>query len=228
MVRDLYTKTMSLRTQVQGFLDRTLFPFRSFPRRSIRIRLNHTQTRPPVPPNTPASSPTLRKYLPLPLLRDLSKRTGVPIPSLGLSFLVLHEITAVIPVIGLYFIFDAIGAGQSLVGLIRQTAASTSYRGEEAGSAAGGQREAGRWSEMVGSWYNEGEKRVEKVGRKYGFWGFEKGSKRDESEDLALQASRGTERAAEGIANAISAYVAVKVRSNLGSALTCRRCCPSV
>jgi hypothetical protein len=170
-------------------------------------RQNHI----PSPPTPPPTARALRRYLPLPLLRDLSKRTGVPISSLGVSFLLLHELSAVVPVVGLYFLFDALGAGQALVDWIRSTGGlgAEADIGEIQSSVESNSGGAGVLSDTVSKWYDEGERRVEKVGRKYGFWGFEKGSM---AVDGAASEGTGT-NAAQGIANAISAYVVVKVGS---------------
>lgn len=129
-----------------------------------------------------------------------------------------------LPVVGLYFIFDALGAGQSLVRWIRgvTTVETESRPNSDADGQALAEPHARSnvpggmswdWRESVQGWYEEGEKRVERVGRRYGFWGFEKGSKRADANDKSavMEMEGKTSRAAEGIANAISAYVVVKV-----------------
>ena len=76
------------------------------------------------------------------------------------------------------------------------------------------------WRETVGKWMEEGSKRVEKVGKRYGILGYEKVDKSAASQIVEVQASdsgamvvqekRGGE-VAEKVASAIAAYVVVKV-----------------
>jgi hypothetical protein len=89
----------------------------------------------------------------------------------------------------------------------------------------------GGWKGLVGKWYVEGERRVERVGKRYGILGYEKTVKGDkdsetmikEGDDVASVASDAndlekrarTSGAAEKVADAISAYVIVKVRNML-------------
>ncbi|KAL7423315.1 hypothetical protein Q5752_002616 [Cryptotrichosporon argae] len=147
----------------------------------------------PSPPSPPAPKPLPSKLAAYavparfaayaPRLHRLSSRTGVPLPSLALSFLVLHELTALVPVLGLFYAFHAAGAGQAIVSWVR-----------EAGSEEHG------WQGWVKGWYDEGERRVEKVGRRYGLLGYEKGS--------ALNDEKASKAGA--VADAIAAYVVVK------------------
>jgi hypothetical protein len=129
-----------------------------------------------------------------PTLHRLSERTGVPLPSLLASFLVLHELTALAPLVILFYIFSALGAGSAFLHYLHNMAKKTT-----------GEDVEGPWASMAHvtrSWYDEGSKRVEKVGRKYGLFGFEKGS--------AVEGSLGRE-AAGAVADAVAAYVVVKV-----------------
>ena len=74
-------------------LPRTIFrPLRapSLPRRL----LHRSYTAPPQLP----SSPRLARYFPR--LHALHLQTGVPLSSLAISFLILHELTALIPLVG--------------------------------------------------------------------------------------------------------------------------------
>jgi hypothetical protein len=147
---------------------------------ALQIRFKHTP-----PPPTPKSS-RVQRYLPR--LQDLSTRTGVPLSSLAVSFLILHEATAVLPVIGFYFLFSSLGTGLGIVGWLNRT---TGEGGEE---VVGEDAQRG-WKGVVKSWYDEGQAKVGKVGRRYGLW-------QDEGSTI---------KAGEGIANAVAAYVVVKV-----------------
>jgi hypothetical protein len=63
--------------------------------------------------------------------------------------------------------------------------------------------------------FAEGERRVEKVGRRYGIFGFEKGSTvEDEQGPHELARKVKNSGAGEKVANAIAAYVVVKVGGN--------------
>src|SRR4051794_39876839 len=63
----------------------------------------------------------------IPRLTALSTRTGVPLPSLVLSFAVLHELTAIFPLLLFFFAFQAAGVGGSVV----QWAAGVSERSQD-------------------------------------------------------------------------------------------------
>jgi len=150
---------------------------------TLRTRFNHSS--PPPPPPTPKSS-RVQRYLPR--LQALSTRTGVPLSSLAVSFLILHEATAVLPVIGFYFLFSSLGTGLGIVEWLNRTT------GEGGEVVEQGEAETG-WKGVVKSWYDEGQAKVGRVGRRYGFW-------QDEGSTI---------KAGEGVANAVAAYVVVKV-----------------
>ncbi|CAE6360997.1 unnamed protein product [Rhizoctonia solani] len=84
-------------------------------------------------------------------LRRLSARTGTPLPSLILSFGILHELTAIIPLIGVFFGARALGAGDKTVELLPT------------------------------EWVQEGEEWAGRVGRRYGVFGFDKKGKEKDS-----------------------------------------------
>lgn len=89
------------------------------------------------------------------------------------------------------------------------------------------EHEVGGWKGVVRGWYEEGEKRVEKIGKKYGILGYDKVDRINTTSaptsqvtsELEGPGSGGKEmvksatasKAAEAVANAISAYVVVKV-----------------
>jgi hypothetical protein len=52
-------------------------------------------------------------------LSSLAARTGTPLPSLIVSFAILHEITAIVPLAGLFFGAKYLGVGERLVEHIR-------------------------------------------------------------------------------------------------------------
>ena len=80
-------------------------------------------------------------------LKKVSARTKTPLPSLILSFAVLHEITAVAPVVGFFFGARALGVGDKI---IEEVARPPSESGTVYGNWA---REKGReWVDEGGKW----------------------------------------------------------------------------
>ena len=118
-------------------------------------------------------------------LSKISKRTKTPLPSLVVSFALLHELTAIVPLVGLFFLARYAGVGERVTGMLD----SESHGG---------------WIwEKFHSYTEEGEKWAERVGRRYGFWGYEKGSKPIASEDGTVALEK---RLAGDVTNAVVAY----------------------
>jgi len=134
-------------------------------------------------------------------LSSLAARTGTPLPSLIISFAILHEITAVVPLAGIFFGAKYLGVGERLVGFVR---AET-----HTGTASPDQTPATEWvRRKVGMWIDEGEVWAEKVGRRYGFFGYPKTPKGVKFEPSEGEKGPGV---AGDVANAIFAYTATKV-----------------
>ena len=209
-------------------LRQSLFPPFAFskPNRAAASRLFRSSPKhfysttppPPTPPSAPTPAPIqtsplavprLNRYLPR--LSALSTRTGVPLPNLALSFLILHELTALIPLVALFFVFQALGAGAGIVAWV--TGLRTVPAGREGNTTKGGEINEGRWDwrNIVGGWYDEGEKRVGKVGRSYGVLGYEKDQRSADGGDGKEVAAQTGSSAAGKVADAIASYVAVKV-----------------
>ncbi|KDQ55255.1 hypothetical protein JAAARDRAFT_134111 [Jaapia argillacea MUCL 33604] len=129
-------------------------------------------------------------------LRALSARTGTPLPSLVFSFVVLHELTAIASMVGLFYGARALSLGETLVDLARKD--SDPLPGDAQDS----------WvKEKWRTWVDEGEKKAERVGRRYGWFGFEKGSNPAASEEIEGQLrSQMSKRIAGDVANAVVAY----------------------
>ncbi|WVO15660.1 hypothetical protein L204_103320 [Cryptococcus depauperatus] len=142
-----------------------------------------------------------------PALDRLSQRSGVPLHSIALSVLILHEITAFLPLIGFYYLFASMGAGAGLVAWISELGSQQTTKQKSEESQA-------EWKLWVKDWYDEGTKRVDRMGKKYGILGYEKqetyehGSSGNTAETLMVKSS--SVNAAEKVANAIAAYVLVK------------------
>ena len=195
------------------------------PRRHLSTPIPKSSPKPPSPTPSPQTlSPSSRLHRYLPQLTNLSERTNVPIPSLAISFLVLHELTAIVPLVGLYYLLKAFGAGAALMAWIvgmmdsKGTASGDVGNGQEGEDGDTGGR--GFLQRKVREWYEEGAKRAERVGKRYGILGYEKevsqgvdtkddGDSRDKSlREMQVVRGRGL---SEQLANAISAYILVKV-----------------
>ena len=148
---------------------------------------------PPTSVQQPASKLRLRdRYSSS--LRVLSARTGTPLPSLITSFAILHELTAIIPFVGIFYGCRVSGLGESAAG----AAVRYAERRRE--------RDPDVW---VARWMDEGERWAERVGRRYGIFGYPKGPRNASSEE----GERGgmSVLAGDG-ANALVAYCLTKVR----------------
>ena len=133
----------------------------------------------------------------------LAARTGTPLPSLIISFAVLHEITAIIPLAGIFFGAKYFGIGERLVEFVRVETHTDATPSNQPSTTEWAQRK-------VGTWIDEGEVWAEKVGRKYGLFGYPKTLKGVKFEQIEGERERGV---AGDVANAVFAYTATKVRS---------------
>ncbi|KAF5348704.1 hypothetical protein D9758_006772 [Tetrapyrgos nigripes] len=130
-------------------------------------------------------------------LNAISARTGTPLPSLILSFGILHELTAIVPLVGIFYGARTLGIGERVVSAVVQQDITT----PEDGSAL-------RWTRAkFKTWVEEGEGKVERVGRRYGLFGFEKGA-----EGAAPESFRSGQIAGD-VANAVFAYGVTKVNN---------------
>ncbi|WVW78892.1 hypothetical protein I302_100855 [Kwoniella bestiolae CBS 10118] len=163
-----------------------------------------------------SKSPLIQRYAPS--LHTLSQRTGVPLPSLVLSFMVLHELTAILPIFLIYWVFSTLGVGLGLVRWImdvgegESTSTSTSTSSSDMnGEVIGGEGDVVK--KWIRGWYEEGEGRVAKIGRRYGVFGYDKVDKSEKSEETQIEpvVELGVDGgAATKVADAIAAYVVVK------------------
>ncbi|KAG7563055.1 hypothetical protein FFLO_01487 [Filobasidium floriforme] len=186
---------MMLKAGLRRNVPRPALPLR-LPVRSRRFVTN-------LPPSTPTPTPPssrLARYIPR--LSDISTKSGLPLPSLAISFAILHELTAILPLLALFFAFQAFGVGGTIIKW-----ASRQEDGDDLGLGS-----------YIREWLEEGQKRVDKVARRYGLFGYERGSKvvaeedRMSSEQEALQVAAAAKQssAAAGVASAVAAYVVVK------------------
>lgn len=131
-------------------------------------------------------------------LAGISARTGTALPSLITSFAILHEATALAPLVVFFYAAKAAGVGERVVGAVRT---ADKRQAEDA------------WLRRKGEqWVDEGERWVGRVGRRYGIWGFEKGAHPPAYEERALE-DAASRRIAGDVANAVLAYGVTKVPS---------------
>ncbi|KAE8270873.1 hypothetical protein A4X09_0g1442 [Tilletia walkeri] len=141
-------------------------------------------------------------------IRSLAQQHGSDPASLVASFLVLHELTALIPLLLLFWLFELLGAGQFLLSWLGTN------EGGDHGEGEGG------FKAVVGGWVNEGIRRAEKVGRRYGLFGMDKTSASpegtpsvgsiEESEGVAAVTDPRSGALVGSFANAVAAYACVK------------------
>ena len=138
-------------------------------------------------------------------LAAISQRTRTPLPSLVVSFAILHELTAIVPMAGFFFGARALGLGEGVVNALAPGAQTTGVAAQIRDSWVGARAR---------EWMVEGEARAERVGRRYGLFGFEKGSKPSMEEAVATSPDTvlTSGRIAGDIANAVVAYALTKVR----------------
>lgn len=144
-------------------------------------------------------------------LAAISQRTRTPLPSLLVSFAIVHELTAIVPIAGFFFGARALGVGESIVGAL---APRSGVEPADEGLAA---QVRDSWvGERLREWMVEGEAQAERVGRRYGWFGFEKGTKPPVLSPEALS-THGTDsvlvsgKIAGDVANAVVAYALTKV-----------------
>jgi hypothetical protein len=119
------------------------------------------------------------------------------VPALALSFVILHELTAVVPFGGAFYAARALGLGEQLVESIQDDEMRPAWA-----------RDTAR------RWVDEGGAFVARVGTRYGIWGYEKrapGERAPPEADAHLRAQAGSKIVGD-VANAVVAYTVVKVR----------------
>ena len=140
-------------------------------------------------------------------LTAIAARTGTPLPSLILSFGILHEITAVVPLVGIFYGSRALGIGERVVSaIVEDKTQNSTYNGIRTHDES-----RLSWSKRkLKSWVEEGDRWTIKVGRRYGIFGYEKRipGTVDDIEEMAGISGH----IAGDVANAILAYGATKVR----------------
>lgn len=141
-------------------------------------------------------------------MNRISARTRTPLPSLVLSFAVLHEITAVIPLVGFFFGAKYVGVGDQVVDLVRNRNGAPNPETVATVNPSTDGNSPGWLNTKMGVYLDEGEKWAGRVGRRYGWWGYEKGASADSVPKSELEG-----RLAGDVANAVAAYAVGHCRS---------------
>jgi len=140
-------------------------------------------------------------------LAAIAARTGTPLPSLILSFGILHELTAVVPLVGIFYSSRALGIGERVVSAIIEDKRQNSTNYE----ASTNERSQLSWGKQkLKLWVEEGDRWAIRIGRRYGIFGYEK--RKPGTVDNVEEMTGVTGHIAGDVANAILAYGATKVR----------------
>lgn len=136
-------------------------------------------------------------------------------PSLLISFVILHELTALIPLVGLFALLKGLGVGGAIVAWVVDETS-------EAGEGRSG------WRTTAKEWLTESERKAERVGRRYGWFGWEKETREEREERRAREKKARAGGAAllgdvspetlwvsGDVANAAASYLLVKVRAGI-------------
>jgi hypothetical protein len=131
-------------------------------------------------------------------LTAISARTGAPLPSLFLSFGILHEITAVVPLVCFFYGARASGIGERVVSAIIETTKLNNSHD------SGGSRQLDYAKQKMRAWLQEGDRWAIRVGRRYGIFGYEKreAGTKDDVEEMTKVSGH----LAGDVANAVLAY----------------------
>lgn len=135
-------------------------------------------------------------------VRQAAKRSGTDPASMVFSFMILHELTAILPLIAIFYILCALGTGASVMQWLLD--ASDAQNGSKSEMMMG-------LRASLREYIHEGMQRAERYGRKKGWFGFEKGSQVQDVEiDANSIAYPNVEAIAGTFANAVAAYAITK------------------
>lgn len=140
-------------------------------------------------------------------LAAIAARTGTPLSSLIISFGIIHELSAVVSLVGIFYGSRALGIGERVVSAIIEDKKQNSTNYETSAQ----DKSQLSWSKQkLKSWVEEGDRWAKRVGRRYGIFGYEK--RMPGTVDVAEETAGVTEQIAGDVANAIVAYGATKAR----------------
>lgn len=125
-------------------------------------------------------------------VRSIARKNGTDAPTMIASFLVLHELTAIVPLVIMFYLFGALGVGTAVLDWLLGD-------GNEATEESLGSR--------FRAWARIKEERFERYCRKKGYLGFEK----QDVEQINAASDLGkTGQLAGSFANMVAAYIIVK------------------
>ncbi|KIJ25350.1 hypothetical protein M422DRAFT_77099 [Sphaerobolus stellatus SS14] len=125
-----------------------------------------------------------------------TSRTKTPLPSLVVSFAILHEVTAIVPLVSIFFAAKTFGLGEKAVQYVRRE----NIDGKEP-----------NWMQKKSEeWLNEGEEWTGRIGRRYGIFGYPKTLKGSVVQEKEHQQTDIVHNIAGDVANAVLAYGATK------------------
>ncbi|PPQ63024.1 hypothetical protein CVT24_005970 [Panaeolus cyanescens] len=135
-------------------------------------------------------------------LAAISARTGAPLPSLILSFGILHEITAIVPLVGVFYGARTLGIGERIVtSVIDNQQGVLNHSGDDNVSVS--------WAKQkMRTWVEEGDQWAIRIGRRYGIFGYEK--REPGTKDSVEEMTRVSGHLAGDVANAVVAYGVTK------------------
>ncbi|KAJ1035355.1 hypothetical protein NDA13_000775 [Ustilago tritici] len=128
-------------------------------------------------------------------VRSIAKKNGTNASTMVASFLILHELTALVPLVLLFYIFGALGVGASVLDWLLGDAEQQSSQDP---TSLGARFQA--WARLK-------EERFERYCRRKGYLGFEK----QDAETIAAADDLGkSSHLAGSFANMVAAYILVK------------------
>ncbi|PWY98255.1 seryl-tRNA synthetase [Testicularia cyperi] len=159
----------------------------------------------------PTSKPRTRLQKAMQQVQSIAQRNGTDPATMVASFLILHELTALVPLALLFYVFGALGVGVTI---------SQWLLGSGDGQAA--DADSGLASRFR-AWARNKEERFERYCRRKGYLGFEK----QDAETIAREGKLGqSNHLAGAFANMVAAYIVVKallpVRIGMSMALAGR------
>ncbi|KAH9485497.1 hypothetical protein JR316_0002405 [Psilocybe cubensis] len=127
-------------------------------------------------------------------LASMSARTGTPLPSLLLSFGILHELTAIVPLVGFFYGARTLGFGERVIAGVTSSQSDSSQLS---------------WAKQkMNIWVEEGDRWAARIGRRYGVFGYDKHAPGVVDDIEEMRHSSG--HIAGDVANAVFAYGATK------------------
>ncbi|KAH6913988.1 hypothetical protein BKA70DRAFT_1095928 [Coprinopsis sp. MPI-PUGE-AT-0042] len=138
-------------------------------------------------------------------LQAISKRTGTPLPSLILSFGILHEVTAVAPLFIVFYGARTFGVGDKLVNAISD---DLEKHGHPERGLPPPPTDAMQWGRRkLAGWMDEGQVWAARVGTRYGVFGYDKRLPGEKFDESVVKREGGI---AGDVANAVVAYAVTK------------------